>query len=347
MLHGRERERAQLTALWENAGRARAGALVVTGVAGAGKSALLEDLIAGAVGARLLRTQGLESESLLAFAALHRLLRPVRALLDRLPVPQARALRVAFGEEEGAAVAPFLVAVATLSVLTEAAEDGPVLCVVGDAHWLDVASADALLFAARRLKADPGTRRATDGEGTDTEDSGTAPHSEKSYGDRARPRLSSPVRLCADRGRRDAAPDGHAGGKVDDSQPGVWLAVSQYPAACPERSDFPVTCFPVTWPRSRAALTSTALAPVLDPLRRPRPRRPRLLSAQSAQQHLTTVRRTLPCWWGPGPTGVQRLRTRGAESVSGFARPRTPARSGYAGRWRVSAARCGSESVVK
>jgi DNA-binding CsgD family transcriptional regulator len=154
VLHGREPERAQLAALLDGAGQARAAALVVHGEAGAGKTALLDDLIAGAAGARILRTQGLESEAPLAFAALHRLLRPIRPLLDRLPAPQARALRVAFGEEEGAAVDPFLVAVATLSALTEAAEDGPVLCVVDDAHWLDEASADTLLFAARRLQAD-------------------------------------------------------------------------------------------------------------------------------------------------------------------------------------------------
>ena len=154
MLHGREPERAHLAALLRNAGQGRAGALVVHGEPGAGKSALLDDLVAGAVGARVVRTQGLESEAPLAFAALHRLLRPLRALRDRLPAPQARALRVAFGEEEGAAVDPFLVAVATLSALTEAAEDGPVLCVVDDAHWLDDASANALLFVARRLAAD-------------------------------------------------------------------------------------------------------------------------------------------------------------------------------------------------
>ena len=90
----------------------------------------------------------------MAFAALHRLLRPVMRLRERLPAPQSRALRVAFGEEEGHAVEPFLVAVATLSMLGLAAEEGTVLCVVDDAHWLDPASADALLFAARRLGAD-------------------------------------------------------------------------------------------------------------------------------------------------------------------------------------------------
>jgi DNA-binding CsgD family transcriptional regulator len=154
VLHGRAGERARLAALLDEAERGGAGALVIHGEAGVGKTALLEDVIAGAVGWLLLRTQGLESESPLAFAALHRLLRPVLSRLERLPAPQARALRVVFGQEDGEGVDPFLVGVATLSALTEAAEEHPILCVVDDAHWLDNASADALLFAARRLQAD-------------------------------------------------------------------------------------------------------------------------------------------------------------------------------------------------
>ena len=71
-----------------------------------------------------------------------------------MPPPQARALAVAFGEDDGPAVEPFLVGVATLSLLTTAAEESLVLCVVDDAHWLDAASAAALLFCARRLGAD-------------------------------------------------------------------------------------------------------------------------------------------------------------------------------------------------
>ena len=133
--------------------------LVLLGEPGIGKSALLADLLASPhgtpdTGPHVLRTAGVESEALLPFAALHRLIRPV-VDVARLPAPQARALRVAFGIEDGPPVDPFLVGLATLSVLTDAAANRPLLCVVDDAHWLDSASADALLFAARQLGADP------------------------------------------------------------------------------------------------------------------------------------------------------------------------------------------------
>ena len=162
VLHGREAERARLAALVEQVRGGTAGAVLVLGDPGVGKTALLDDLstslqqqAAQGERGRVLRTAGVESESPLPYAALHRLLRPV-ANLDRLPAPQGRALRVAFGLEDGPAVQPFLVGVATLSALTDTAEhDGPVLCVVDDAQWLDSASSDALLFAARRLSADP------------------------------------------------------------------------------------------------------------------------------------------------------------------------------------------------
>lgn len=152
MLHGREVEQARLAGLLEAAAAGRSASLVVRGEAGVGKSALLEDLRERSGDVRVLRAQGLESESPLAYAGLHQLLGPVMSLVERLPAPQARALRVAFGQEDGDRVEPFLVGLATLTMLTEA---GPVLGLVDDAHWLDPATADALLFAARRLQADP------------------------------------------------------------------------------------------------------------------------------------------------------------------------------------------------
>jgi DNA-binding CsgD family transcriptional regulator len=155
VLHGRDDERARLAALLEDARGGHAGTVLLHGEPGVGKSALLEDLVAAAgADVQVLRAQGVESEAPLPFAALHRLLRPVLGVIDRLPAPQARALRAAFGQEDGVAVQPFLVALATLSVLTEAAEEAPVLCVIDDAQWLDQATADAVLVASRRLGAD-------------------------------------------------------------------------------------------------------------------------------------------------------------------------------------------------
>ncbi|WP_421733883.1 helix-turn-helix transcriptional regulator [Cellulomonas sp.] len=154
MLHGRDVERARLAALVDGARQGRAGTLALHGDPGTGKTALLDDLAETCHGVTLLRTQGIESESPLAFASLHRLLRPLLSRLSRIPPPQARALGVAFGRQDGDPVDPFLVAVATLSLVTEAAEHQPVLAMVDDAHWLDAASADAMLFTARRLDAD-------------------------------------------------------------------------------------------------------------------------------------------------------------------------------------------------
>ena len=151
---GREPERQLLGALVEAARGGSAGTLIVRGEPGVGKSALLDELVAESDDATVLRTQGLEAAAPLAFAALHRLLRPVTRLRGGLPEPQARALRVAFGEEEGDSVELFLVGVATLAILTAAAEENPVLCVLDDAHWLDAATAEALLFCAHRLGAD-------------------------------------------------------------------------------------------------------------------------------------------------------------------------------------------------
>jgi DNA-binding CsgD family transcriptional regulator len=159
VLVGRGRERARLAQLLEAARSGSGSALVLLGEPGSGKSVLLEDLLAAAEGVTVLRTQGIESEAPLAFAALQRLLRPLLPLVGQLPAPQARAVRVALGEEinedaAGAASDRFLVFLGVLSLLAEAAETRPVVAVVDDAHWLDGASAAALLFVARRLQVE-------------------------------------------------------------------------------------------------------------------------------------------------------------------------------------------------
>ncbi len=97
---------------------------------------------------------GVESEAELPFAALHQLVRPVLRHVDDLPEPQAAALRGALGLAAAACDDRFLVSLAVLSLLAEAAESRPLLCLVDDAQWLDEASADALLFVARRLEVE-------------------------------------------------------------------------------------------------------------------------------------------------------------------------------------------------
>jgi hypothetical protein len=145
-----------LDRLLADAANLRSGALVLRGEAGVGKSALLAYAADHADEARMrvLRGVGVESESELAFAALHQIVRPVLDHTERLPVPQAAALQGAFGLAAAHGDDRFLIAAGTLSLLAEVAEDRPLLCLVDDAHWLDQASADALTFTARRLEAE-------------------------------------------------------------------------------------------------------------------------------------------------------------------------------------------------
>jgi DNA-binding CsgD family transcriptional regulator len=154
MLHGRCEERALIAGLLADAREGRSGVLVIRGEAGIGKHALLRDAARQASGFHLLRAAGIRSEVGLPFAALHQLLRPVLHQMDRLPLPQAAALQGAFGLVD---IQPsrFLVGLGVLGLLAELARERPVLCLVGDAQWLDQASADALVFIARRLEHDP------------------------------------------------------------------------------------------------------------------------------------------------------------------------------------------------
>ena len=140
-LLGRERERAALDGLLGELRVGRGGALVVRGEAGVGKSALLEYVAGAAADMRVARAAGVESEMELAFASLHLLCAPLLDRLEDLPGPQRDALGVAFGLRAGGAPDRFLVALAVLTLLSEVAEERPLLCVVDDAQWLDQGSA--------------------------------------------------------------------------------------------------------------------------------------------------------------------------------------------------------------
>ncbi len=154
MLCGRSEQLAAIGQLLEGMRSGRAGALVLRGEAGIGKTALLEAAADKAAGARVLRVTGVESEAELPFAALHALLRPALDQIGALPGRQAAALRGAFGLAEETVPDRFLVGLGVLSLVAELAEDRPVLVLADDAQWVDRASADALVFAARRLQAE-------------------------------------------------------------------------------------------------------------------------------------------------------------------------------------------------
>ncbi|MFI7219841.1 ATP-binding protein [Micromonospora maritima] len=154
-LLGRAEECRRLAGLLTDARDGRGGALVVRGAAGVGKTALLDHCAERADGMRVLRATGVPFEADLPFSALHELARPLLDRLDDLPAQQADALRTVFAVDGGSRPVNRLAAyVATLTLLTTAAEATPVLCLVDDAHWVDPASAEALLFTARRLLAD-------------------------------------------------------------------------------------------------------------------------------------------------------------------------------------------------
>jgi DNA-binding CsgD family transcriptional regulator len=153
-LKGRRIERDALGRLIEAVRTGESRALVVRGEPGVGKTALLEHLVGQASACRVERAAGIQSEMELAFAGLHQLLGPMLDRLERLPAPQRDALRTAFGLSPGSAPDRFFVALAVLSLLSDAAEEQPLICVVDDAQWLDRASGQVLAFVARRLQAE-------------------------------------------------------------------------------------------------------------------------------------------------------------------------------------------------
>ncbi|HEY5016641.1 MAG TPA: AAA family ATPase, partial [Streptosporangiaceae bacterium] len=154
-MFGRTGELEILRRLIAKARSGRSAVLVVRGEPGIGKTELLRQLIAEASGFWVARVAGVESEMELPFAGLYQLCAPMLDRLGSLAEPQRRGLSVAFGLASGESPDPFLVALATLSLITEAAEEQPILCVVDDAQWLDQASAQVLGFVGRRLLAEP------------------------------------------------------------------------------------------------------------------------------------------------------------------------------------------------
>ena len=155
MLLGRARERQEIGNALLRARSGVSATLALAGEPGIGKTALLDYASREAAGMRLLRARGVESEAQIPFGSLLELIRPALPLLGKIPVPQAAAMESALALRPGTGQDRFAVGAATLSLLAAYAEEAPVAVVIDDAHWLDRSSAQALLFAFRRLVADP------------------------------------------------------------------------------------------------------------------------------------------------------------------------------------------------
>ncbi|GII57845.1 LuxR family transcriptional regulator [Planotetraspora thailandica] len=156
MLLGREQESARLKGMLDAARRGFGGCLLLRGREGAGKTALLDHAVQAAPDAIVVRISGVESETGIGHAALHQVLLPFLDRLMVLPDPQRSALETVFGLSGGMTPEPFLVGVAALTLLADAAASsgGVLLCIVDDAHLVDQESAQVLAFAARRLRAE-------------------------------------------------------------------------------------------------------------------------------------------------------------------------------------------------
>jgi DNA-binding CsgD family transcriptional regulator len=153
-LRGRASECAALDRLLADARTGQSGALVLRGEAGIGKTALLGYVQERASGCRIARAAGIEGEMELAYAGLHQLCGPLLGHLDRLPGPQGDALATAFGLNAGDPPDRFLVGLAALSLMSDVADEQPLVCLVDDAQWLDRVSAQTLAFVAHRLLAE-------------------------------------------------------------------------------------------------------------------------------------------------------------------------------------------------
>jgi len=129
--------------------------LVMHGEPGVGKTALLDHLVGQASGCQVAWAAGVQSEMELAFGGLHQLCAPMLDRLEHLPVPQREALQTAFGISTGQAPDPFMVGLAVLNLLADAAAERPLVCLIDDQQWLDRTSAQVLGFVARRLAAQP------------------------------------------------------------------------------------------------------------------------------------------------------------------------------------------------
>ncbi|MBV8293058.1 MAG: AAA family ATPase [Mycobacterium sp.] len=153
-LINRRAERTLLDGVLQAVRSGQSRVLVLHGDPGVGKSALMDYVASRVSGCRLVRAAGIESEMELAHAALHQLCAPLLDRLDDLPPPQRDALSTAFALSTGPTPDRLLLGLAVLGLVSAAAEDQPLVCLIEDLQWVDRASTAALAFVARRLGAE-------------------------------------------------------------------------------------------------------------------------------------------------------------------------------------------------
>ncbi|MBC2876582.1 AAA family ATPase [Streptomyces sp. TYQ1024] len=283
---GRDAELARLFRAMDSA--TEDPVLLLLGDVGMGKSSLLDRAVrrAAAGGARVLRAEGRQSESGLAFSALHQLLRPVPADIDGLPERQRAALHGALGMGPATADGDLmLVGVAVLSVLSAQGERAPVLVVLDDAQWCDRASLDVLSFAARRLAGEPVTMLIAARAG------------DRLPGfDRHVPTLTLGPLDAAEAGRlldlRPHGPTGRTRTRILDQAQGNPLALTELAKAAAVRG--PAAKAPPAGPLPLTARLEQIFAARLDDLPAPTTRALLLLAAMDTVDSAIAVPATVP-----------------------------------------------------
>ncbi|MEW2507504.1 AAA family ATPase [Amycolatopsis sp. NPDC047767] len=223
VLFGRELEQKRLAELVDGVGE-RGGALLVRGEPGVGKSALVATVRRqlGPSRTTILTATGAEPEQHLPYAGLNQLLYPRRDATTELPATQRTALRTALGLVDGAAPESYMVGLAVLNLLSEAAAATPLVLLLDDVHWLDRATQDVLAFVARRVESEPVVLIATarDDEPTRLDDLPSLT---------LRPLPPDDAEELLDHVAPDLAPDARA--RILREAAGNPLALSELPAA--------------------------------------------------------------------------------------------------------------------
>ena len=352
-------ERQQIERALASARSGASATLALVGEAGIGKTALLDHAAERAAGMRVLRARGIESEAQIPFASLLELLRPALVMLEQIPEPQAVALEGALALRRGPAQERFAVGAATLSLLAAYAEEAPVAMLVDDAHWLDGSSAQALLFAFRRLVADPIAVLIAVREGDPSLLDGADLPDLRLGGLTSDEAATAPRRACACRGRAPARRHRRQPARADRARPtpsrrprarargrpgaGLRADLARVPAACRRSSTTP----PVARSCSRRPATA-AICRCSSARRhraRRRPRRARARRERRAREPPCRARSSSAIRW-PGRRSTPRASPDQRRDAHRALAAALPDRDVDRRAWHLAAAAVGTDEAA-